>query len=377
MKKRVVCLLWIALFLLWAPFCYAKEESEGGFRVAAKAAALIEPYSGRILYLQNGDERLPMASTTKIMTALSALLHGSPEDRVVIDRAAVGVEGSSIYLEAGEEMSVEDLLYGLMLRSGNDAAEALALYAGQGDRSAFIERMNEDAGALGLENSQFKNPHGLPAEGHYTSAADLAKISAAAFRQPLFRAIVATERHTIPWSTHDFDRVMRNKNKMLSLYEGANGVKTGYTKEAGRCLVSAAERGGMQLIAVVLGCPNWWEESAKLLDYGFASFEMVEVMKEGEPLGSITVRGSPESIPVLPAEGLAIPLGLNEGAQIALNLNEGLKAPIAKGRALGYARVSAGGEEICRVELISGGEAFGLLGHLQRRIAEVLKSWLS
>ncbi|MDR2514553.1 MAG: D-alanyl-D-alanine carboxypeptidase [Christensenellaceae bacterium] len=377
MKKSVACLLMAALFLLGACFGYAKEGGKEEFRVAAKAAALIEPYSGRILYLQNGDERLPMASTTKIMTALSVLLHGSPEDRVVIDKAVVGVEGSSIYLEAGEEMSVEDLLYGLLLRSGNDAAEALALYAGKGERASFIGTMNEDARALGLENSQFQNPHGLPAAGHYTSAADLAKISAAAFNQPLFRQIVASERHTIPWSTHNFDRAMRNKNKMLGLYEGANGVKTGYTKEAGRCLVSAAERDGMQLIAVVLGCPNWWEESAKLLDYGFAGFEMVEILKGEEPLGTIRVQGSVESIPVLPAEGLSIPLGLDEGAQIALNLDEGLRAPIAKGQALGYARVMAGGEEICRVKLISGEEAFGLLGQLQRGIAELMRAWLS
>lgn len=225
-----------------------------------------------VLKEHNADVRLPMASTTKVMTAL-LICEDCNLDRVVaVPDGAVGVEGSSIYLKRGEEIDVRDLLYGLMLRSGNDASVALAIIH-SGSVSDFIARMNERARELGAENTNFTNPNGLPDENHYTTARDLCKISCAAMRNDIFRKVVGTRN----WNGRY--RSYSNKNKMLARYSGATGIKTGYTVKAGRCLVSSALRGGMEIVCVALNVYDMYERSSEILDECFGTYELVHMPK--------------------------------------------------------------------------------------------------
>ncbi len=244
--------------------------------VEAKAECVMELNSRRVLYESHGDLRLPMASTTKILTAITVLENVEQlKTKIEIPPDAAGIEGSSVYLKAGDVYTIEELLYGLMLRSGNDCATALALYCG-GNIETFSSLMNRTAQKAGALQSRFKNPHGLPCDGHYTTAHDLGLITGYAMENPIFRTIVSTKYYQ--------PRGWQNKNKMLQIYEGGIGVKTGYTKQAGRCLVSAAERDGMTLVCVVLNCPTTYERSAKLLDDAFDSYRNVKVLGAKTPL---------------------------------------------------------------------------------------------
>ncbi len=248
-----------------------KALAEGSM---AKAECVMEKNSRRILYESHGEVRLPMASTTKIVTAATVLsLCNDLQEEVVIPPEAEGVEGSSVYLKSGDKYTVENLLYGLMLRSGNDCATALAYHCA-GSIGVFSTKMNETAQRAGALNSQFKNPHGLPCDGHYTTARDLTLVSCYALQNPIFTQIVST-RYYEPCG-------WKNKNKMLYRYEGAIGVKTGYTREAGRCLVSAASKEGMTLVCTVLGCSPMYERSATLLSDAFAAYRYAEILQKEE-----------------------------------------------------------------------------------------------
>lgn len=240
--------------------------------ISARGAVLMEASSGTVIYQRNQDLRLPMASTTKIMTALVAIERLPLDALITVTEQSVGVEGSSIYLVAGEVLTLEDLLYALMLESANDAAETIAI-AVAGSVSAFADLMNQKAASLGLSNTHFVNPHGLDAEDHYTTAAELATLTASALENPDFRRICATKRHVIPLLGTEGARVLVNHNKLLASYDGCIGVKTGYTKKTGRCLVSAAEREGVRLVAVTLGAPDDWRDHTAMLDYGFSLYE--------------------------------------------------------------------------------------------------------
>ncbi|WP_237690647.1 D-alanyl-D-alanine carboxypeptidase family protein [Paenibacillus caui] len=245
----------------------------------AQASALLDVESGRLLYSKQGDEILPIASLTKIMTAIVAIEHGDLNKRVKVSPYAFGKEGSSIYLKLGEEMSLENMLYGLMLRSGNDAATAIAEHVG-GSEQGFVHLMNSKAEMIGLKNTHFVNPHGLDHKGHYSTANDLAKLTAYALHNPVFREIVKTEVRKAPNPNDPWDYSWLNKNKMLRFYEGADGVKTGFTKIARRCLVSSATRDGQQLVAVTLNDGDDWNDHAKLLDYGFEHFPLQTLVLE-------------------------------------------------------------------------------------------------
>lgn len=242
----------------------------------SRAEVVIEVTSGRILCSRNEKECLPVASTTKILTAIIIIEDCDLGSRVCIPEEAAGIEGSSIYLTAGEVLTVRDLLHGLMLRSGNDCAATLALYH-SGSMDKFAAVMNERARMIGAENCTFRNPHGLPQEGHLASALDMAKIAAYALRNKTFSEIVNCRQYVVEDGGCGYARTLINKNKMLSLYEGADGVKTGYTKEAGRCLVSSATREGMRLVCAVLDSPDMYNRSAELLDDCFARYSMREL----------------------------------------------------------------------------------------------------
>ena len=236
MVKRIRLLL-LALLLLIPGSVRAAQKEE---RITAKAYALIEANSGRLLAGAQEHNRLPMASTTKIMTALLIIESGEDLDReIAVPPEAAGTEGSSMHLGAGERISLRDLLYGLMMVSGNDAAVALAVHF-SGSVDAFADRMNARAAALGCTDTHFVNPNGLHDPDHYTSAFDLCRIAAAAMAHPFFRELVSTQRYTA--TTGDRPRTFHTKNKVLTQIDGGCGVKTGFTKKAGRCLCFAAER---------------------------------------------------------------------------------------------------------------------------------------
>lgn len=237
---------------------------------SAHSMALVDGDTGELIFCKNKDARREPASTTKICTAITVLENHTLLDLPVpIPNEAVGVEGSSLYLQKGESMTVRDLLYGLMLQSGNDCAVALAVIVG-GSVDGFVKMMNETAQKAGATNSNFVNPHGLHHDEHYTTAHDLCKISYYAMQNKLFREIVATKRHSTPYHGHDYKRNFPNKNKILFNYDGGNGIKTGYTRASGRCLVSSATRNGKTYICTVLNCYDMFEECMRLMDKAFA-----------------------------------------------------------------------------------------------------------
>jgi serine-type D-Ala-D-Ala carboxypeptidase (penicillin-binding protein 5/6) len=270
--------------------------------VSAQGAALIDVSSGRILYSHNGDKPMRVASLTKVMTAIVAIEEGKLSDMAKVSKHAFGKEGSSIYLKLGEEMSIHHLLYGLMLRSGNDAATTIAEHVG-GSEEGFVYLMNEKANMLGMNRTSFRNPHGLDAEGHLSTANDMARLTAYALKNPVFQDIVKTQLKRVPNPNEAWDYTWRNKNKMLSLFEGSDGVKTGFTKSAGRCLISSATRNGRQLAVVTLNAPSDWADHAKLLNYGFENYPMQPVVKKGETVqGTSLVAGLSYSYPVAQGE---------------------------------------------------------------------------
>ena len=262
---------WLSLLLgLFCIFGIVSGVSSQNAEAGASAEIAMELTTGTVLKESNADLKLPMASTTKIMTALIIAEDCDLDECLTVPDAAVGVEGSSIYLKKNEEIDVRDLLYGLMLRSGNDAATALAIHH-SGSVDKFVEVMNERAKALGAENTVFKNPSGLPDNGHYTTARDLCGITCHCMQNSVFREIVSTKNHSGKY------RIFANKNKMLYNYEGANGVKTGYTVKAGRCLVTSAERDGMDVVTVDLNCPDMYNRSAQILDDCFANYKLLNL----------------------------------------------------------------------------------------------------
>lgn len=242
--------------------------------VSAKSAILCNAETGEVYFAHNADSPMPFASTTKIMTALVAI-ESAPLDTVIrVAPEAVGTEGSSVYLYENEALTLETLLYALLLESANDAAVAIACGIA-GSVEAFVDRMNAKAQALGLSHTQFRNPHGLHDDAHYTTARELAVITAHALANETFRRVVSTYKKTVPQEDSGAVRLFINHNRLLRSYEGCIGVKTGYTKRSGRCLVTAAERDGLRLVAVTLSAPDDWSDHTAMLDYGFSRYETV------------------------------------------------------------------------------------------------------
>ncbi len=349
MRRRCLTGLTALLFLLLPAAALADDPAP---EVNAAGAALFLADGARMLAGVNEHERLPMASTTKIMTALIALERCSLDELVETPDEAVGTEGSSIYLLRRERLSMRDLLYGLMLRSGNDAAVTIAVHIA-GSVAAFAELMNEKARALGCEDTNFVTPNGLHDENHYTSAFDLGLIACAAMQNEDFRRIVSTSYYQT--ETGDQLRTFQNKNKTLWQYEGGNGVKTGFTKTAGRCLVFAAERDGVQLVGVVLNCPNMWEDAFKLLDTGFELTERKLLVSAELPLSSLPVSKSDiKALAVYPKEDILCTVKRDGSEDLSweLELPESLTAPVQAGDTVGTLRLRIDGRLLCETPLI-------------------------
>jgi D-alanyl-D-alanine carboxypeptidase (penicillin-binding protein 5/6) len=349
LKSKQLAFLVIASLLITTNIVFAKNGFEHS--VSGEAAIVMDTATGRILFEKNIHQRLPMASTTKIMTALVALEQVPLDKIVVVDPAAVGVEGSSIYLRAMEEIKMQDLLYGLMLRSGNDAAMAIAIEAA-GSVEDFAQLMNAKAKELGAYNTSFMNPHGLSHSQHYTTAYDLALITREAMQNPTFKEI-SKARHWRAQRSEDYNYFI-NKNKILSTVEGGDGVKTGFTKAAGRCLVASATRNDMQLIAVTLNDGNWFNTTKELLDKSFSIYSPHVVFRAGDLVGSLTVsNGQKDNVNIKAAKSIIIPVREEEADKIftKIEIPESTKAPVIKGQALGKINTYLDGELIDSTKL--------------------------
>ena len=347
-------ILLLALILTCLPAALPASAEEVG--TSAKACVIIDESSGRILLAHNADAGLPMASTTKVMTALLAIELGDLDAPVTCSRNAFGVPGTSIYLAQGETLTLREMLYGLMLASGNDAATAIAEHIG-GTVEDFCRMMTERAAKLGCKSTVFLTPHGLPCDGHYTTAYDLALIAREAMTHPEFREIVGTSRATIPWEGREYDRVLNNKNKLLTTYEGATGIKTGYTKKAGRCLVFGAEREGMRIIGVVLNCPDWFNEAARLMDMAFERYEAVTMLHAGEAVGRTPVEHADgASVDAVLTADLTGVMPKGSLPQVEIDLPAALDAPVQAGQIIGTARLTAGGTVIAEVPLVASAD---------------------
>ncbi len=339
---------------LLAAFAGEASAEEIRCESGARSAVLIESETGKVLLEHNAREKLPMASTTKVMTALVAIEQGDLDAEVTVGRNAYGVPGTSIYLELGEKLTLRDMLYGLMLASGNDAATAIAEHIG-GDVETFCRMMTERAAALGCTDTVFLTPHGLPKEGHYTTAHDLALIAREAMSHEVFREIVSTKRASIPWQGRSYQRILNNKNKLLTSYEGATGIKTGYTKAAGRCLVFGAQRDGMEVIGVVLNCSNWFDEAARLMDEGFERYKMFTVFEKGETVRVLAVEhGTQKTVGILAGETLAAPVAAGVIPELEIELPEKVEAEREQNESIGTARLVHNGEILAQIPLVLG-----------------------
>lgn len=343
MYRRLCCCLAAVLLLLGLFPSQARAVS-----TSAASAILVDADSGRVLYEQNADAKMLIASTTKILTALVAIREGDLNQVVTVKREATLTEGSSMYLKEGEQLTLETLLYGLLLCSGNDAAVAIADAVG-GSQAGFVKLMNETARELGMEHSSFANPNGLDDEDHYSTARDMAKLACAAVNNETLMRIASTRTVTIG------GRTMTNHNKLLSYMDGCIGLKTGYTKAAGRTLVSCAERNGQRLVAVTLQDGNDWTDHQALYEYGFAAYPARRAAVLGQEMGRAPVQGGQcGTVSLVAAASFSWPVAAGERLETRIDLDEPLAAPVKAGTQVGEAVFLLDGAEVGRVDLLCG-----------------------
>ncbi len=343
---------------------------QGDLSIAARGAILVDLATGQVLYAKNENERLYPASTTKILTAWLAIKHGRLDDVVTIRPDDVGCEGSSVGFQPGEQVKLENLLYALMLSSDNDAAQVIARHVA-GSVPAFVDLMNREAAALGVRDSHFTNPNGLPDVDHYVTAADLALIARQAMQERRFRQIVSTyQYHFRRWLPEPVRGVPQehfvNHNKLLwpnsrYYYPGATGVKTGYTNAAGNCLVAAARRGETELLTVVLKdtAPDFYLDTKKMLDYGFDNFIRVRGLEKGQLLDEVMLAGAGEKKwPVLAGEDFYYLQKKGDSGQISTRLviEPQIKAPLQANQPVGRADIYLHGSKIGQVPLLVGAD---------------------
>lgn len=345
MLKRVALII-AAIALILLPI---KAKALG---LSAESWALCDE-SGKII-ASHGDRRMAMASTTKIMTALVVIENNDMDTVVSVPREAVGVEGSSVYLKEGQRITVEQLLYALLLQSANDAAETLAIHTA-GNIASFADMMNSRAQDIGLSDTHFTNPHGLSDDDHYTTASELAKITAEAMKNDTFRKIVSTYKYTFPVidseGKQSASHTVVNHNKLLKSYSGCIGVKTGFTKASGRCLVSAAERGGTTLIAVTLNAPNDWNDHRQLLDYGFSLCKSVDLYLLCPQLYLDVVGGKTRQVRAVPSENIRVTVPRDAEIDYIIECRRFLYAPIKEGDIVGQIIYTSNGERIASSDL--------------------------
>ncbi|MGE5606855.1 MAG: D-alanyl-D-alanine carboxypeptidase family protein [Bacteroidota bacterium] len=349
-KFRIWLLTLIIILFKIVPACEAGRPN-----LAASAAILMDFTTGKVIFTKNSTERMAPASTTKILTALVALERGELNQVITTSQNASKVGGSSIWLAPGEKHTLKELLYGILLNSGNDAsvtvAEGLA-----GSEAKFAGCMNEKARAIGAKDTCFKNSNGLPETGHYTTAYDLALITRYALHNPVFAEIVKTKRKAIEWPGREYNRLMVNQNKLLWRYEFADGVKTGYTRQAGRCLVASATKNGQRLIAVVLNSKLMYEDTRELFEYGFNNYQLLTVVGSEQKIGSIPVmEGIAPQVPVLPHRPvtLVVPKGQLKKIKVNLEIPRSLHAPVERLQQVGELEVKIGAKIVDKIPVVT------------------------
>lgn len=332
---------------------FARSDIE--IMAPAKAMIVLEGNTNTILYKYEENKQLPMASTTKIATAIVAIENCNDFDtKFRVSDNSIGITGTSIYLKEGEMLSMKELLYGLILASGNDCAVAIAEYFGS--EEIFVEMMNDFVERLGLENTHFDNPHGLDSETHYTSAYDLAVITSYALKNPMFREIVSTERMVIEPTEIYQARYLKHKNKLLFKYDNCIGVKTGFTDNAGRCLVNAHEENGMQIISVVLNCQPMFEECERLTKLALDNYKMKEFILPYNFVSNIAIDSSNKNeIGVITIDGFTRPILVEDEDkyEVKYSLPDSILAPVELNQVVGSVEVLYNGEVIYSGDLIT------------------------
>lgn len=352
MRSKAITFIAAVLFIVTP----AAMGATAPLDVTAKSAIVIEAATGKVLYEKNANDRRYPASTTKIMTLITALETGNMNDIVTASKAASTTEGSSLWLTEGESLSMLDMSYGMMLVSGNDATVAIAEHIA-GSVPAFAQLMTDKAQAIGATHTHFTNSSGLPDVNHYTTAADMAKITAYGYQLPLFATIVSTKEKIMPWQGQQHPRDLFNENRMLWLYDGANGAKTGYTEDAGRCLVSAAKRDGVQLIAVVFDSERMWDDSIAMLNYSFKQIHSQPIIQQGDILKTVKVVDGKDKavLPLYAQDGVVIPVsGDDEGDfTTVMDVPDKVNAPIEEGQTVGKVKVLYQNKEVGSTNLVA------------------------
>lgn len=345
MRKIIITILIILLFSISEPVYGIQEVAkQDPPPVSAQNAILIEANSGEVLYEKNASDKAYPASITKIMTALLAIENGTLDKKVKVSSNASGVEGSSIYLASGEMISLRDLIYGLMLRSGNDAATAISEEIG-GSKDNFVVMMNKKARELGAYNTHFMNPSGLHDKEHYTTAEDMALIASAAMKNKEFKKVASTKSWVTDRGEGKYN-YFYNKNKVVYQYNGGTGIKIGYTKAAGRTLVASSEKNGMELICVVMNAPDWFQDTYKLMDYAYSQFETAKITTGQRPIKAVKVLGGSKNYALIgPKEDILCPVKKGSESDISIEyvLSSKPKAPVSRWQEAGHLKVSVNG----------------------------------
>lgn len=354
LKKIIVFALMIVMLPAFAEVSAAEPLSAKD--ITAEAAVLLDSETGDILFEKDSSKKLGMASTTKIMTGILAIENCKLDDVVTVSRHASYTEGSSIYTKEGERISVKTLIYGLLLKSGNDAAVALAEHMA-GSEEAFADMMNEKAKKLGLKNTHFVNPHGLYDPEHYTTAYELAMLARYAMKNKTFAEIVNTVQYIEETDEQRDKHIVNNANKLIKMYEEADGIKPGYTPETGRTLVGSATKNGWRVITVTLNCADDWNEHKKMFDYAFENYHLVTVAVKGESVGTYRVKsGDFGEVGAVLKNGLKVAVKNDEADTYKINLNfEKLNAPVQKGMFVENARIEMANGNKYEVPVITNG----------------------
>jgi len=352
--KKIISFLLILVIPLLFPLSVSADAQP---QVSAKSAVLINADNGQILYAKNENDKRPMASTTKIMTALITLETAAVNDKIVtITDNMVRVEGSSMGLMPGDKLSLKSLAMGMLLVSGNDAANSAAI-AISGSTKAFSDLMNKRAKELNMQNTHFVTPSGLDDAEHYTTAHDLATLAAAAMKNSDFAEIACQKTMSVQYVSPNYTRRLTNHNKLLSIYNGCIGIKTGYTQKAGRCLVSSAEKDGVQLVAVTLNASDDWNDHEKMLNYGFTKLTSYNIDDSSYSDYVPVVGGTVNNVMVHGSIGNPIVVNAEDAANIkkTVELPCFVYAPIEAGQLLGTVRYSIDSKTIATTELIAAG----------------------
>lgn len=352
LRKTLMMAAVLGMLGVTAPAAHAVRTPE----VSAKAAIVVDGVTGQVLYAKNPHKRLPQASTTKMMAAIVAIEKGNLSDTVVVSKKSADINGSSIYLEPGERLTFEQLLYGMMLNSGNDATDAVAEYV-SGDTERFVALMNQKAQALGLKNTHYANPHGLPADDHYSSAYDMAMIARYALQNPTFAAIAATKTKELPGNKRIERRLLVNHNKLLRYFPGAWGGKTGYTSVAGKCFVGSAKRDGRYVIEAILSDPDCWRDAENLLNYGIDGFTSEPIAASGQKVANVSVvGGSQRQVPAILKEAIALSVpkgGQKPAVQASFRVADKVKAPVQAGQVLGSYELRDGDRIVAQAPVVA------------------------